>query len=48
VEPIEKFLKSQQKIADEIKTELDKQDEMKQKIEAERNKIDKIIEKAIR
>ncbi|MFZ2975351.1 MAG: hypothetical protein WA055_01830 [Candidatus Moraniibacteriota bacterium] len=31
----------------EIKTELDKQEEMKKKIEAERNKIDEIIEKAI-
>lgn len=38
-------LKSQQKIVDEIKTELDKQEEMKQKIEAERAKIDEIIEK---
>jgi len=41
-------LKAQQKIVDEIKAELDKQEEMKQKIEAERNKIDEIIEKAIR
>ena len=41
-------LKSQQKIVDEIKTELDKQEEMKQKIGVERNKIDEIIEKAIR
>jgi len=40
-------LKDQQKIVDEIKTELDKQKEMKQKIEAERNKIDEIIEKAV-
>jgi len=40
-------LKHQQKIVDEIKTELDKQEEMKQKIEVERNKIDEIIEKAI-
>jgi len=39
-------LKSQQKIVDEIKGELDKQEEMKQKIETERNKIDEIIEKA--
>jgi len=38
----------EQKIVDEIKTELDKQKEMKQKIDAERNKIDEIIEKAIR
>ena len=41
-------LKSQQKIVDEIKAELDKQEEMKKKIESERNKIDGIIEKAIR
>jgi type I restriction enzyme, S subunit len=41
-------LKSQQKIVDGIKTELDKQEEMKKKIEAQRNKIDEIIEKAIR
>jgi len=40
-------LKSQQKIVDEIKTELDKQEEMKKKIETQRNKIDEIIEKAI-
>jgi len=40
-------LKEQQKIVNEIKAELDKQKEMKQKIEAERNKIDKIIEKVI-
>ena len=40
-------LKSQQKIVDEIKAELDKQEEMKKKIEAQRNKIDEIIEKAI-
>ena len=40
-------LKSQQKIVDEIKTELDKQEEMKKKIENQRNKIDEIIEKAI-
>ncbi|KCZ73586.1 hypothetical protein ANME2D_00657 [Candidatus Methanoperedens nitroreducens] len=37
----------QQKIVDEIKAELDKQDEVKQKIETERNKIDEIIEMAI-
>jgi type I restriction enzyme S subunit len=41
-------LKTQQKVVDEIKTELDKQEEMKKKIEEERNKIDEIIEKAIR
>ncbi len=40
-------LKDQQKIVDEIKAELDKQEEMKQKIESERAKIDEIIEKAI-
>ena len=39
-------LKDQQKIVDEIKAELDKQEEMKQKIEAKRNKIGEIIEKA--
>jgi type I restriction enzyme, S subunit len=39
--------KDQQKIVYEIKTELDKQEEIKQKIEAERNKIDEIIEGAI-
>ncbi len=40
-------LKDQQKIVDEIKMELDKQEEIKKKIQAERNKIDEIIEKAI-
>lgn len=40
-------LKAQQKIVDEIKTELDVQEEMNWKIEAERNKIDEIIGKAI-
>ena len=40
-------LNAQQKIVDEIKTELDKQEEMKKKIETERNKIDEIIEKVI-
>ncbi len=40
-------LKSQQKIVDEIKSELDKQKEMKKKIETQRNKIDEIIEKII-
>jgi len=41
-------LLNQQRIVNEIKTELDKQEEMKQKIESERTKIDEIIEKAIR
>ena len=41
-------VKAQQKIVDEIKTELDKQEEIKSKIENERNKIDEIIEKAIK
>jgi len=41
-------LKDQQKIVDEIKAELDRQKEMKQKIDVERAKIDEIIEKAIR
>jgi len=41
-------LKHQQKIVDEIKTELDKQEEMKKKIETQRNKIDEIIENAIK
>lgn len=41
-------LKTQQKIVDEIKSELDKQEEIKNKIECERNKIDEIIEKAIK
>ena len=40
-------LKIQQKIVDEIKAELDKQEEIKQQIEQERNKIDKIVENAI-
>lgn len=40
-------LKDQRKIVDEIKAELDKQEEMKKKIETERAKIDEIIEKAI-
>ncbi len=40
-------LKEQQKIVDEIKVELDKQEGIKKQIETERNKIDKIIEKAI-
>jgi len=41
-------LKEQQKIVDEIKTELDKQEEYTNKISNERDKIDKIIEKAIK
>ena len=40
-------LKAQQKIVDEIKAELDKQEEVNKKIQTERNKIDEIIEKAI-
>ncbi len=41
-------LKEQQKIVDEIKKELDNQEEYKTKIANERNKIDEIIEKAIK
>ncbi|HAI74114.1 MAG TPA: hypothetical protein DCS28_04060 [Candidatus Moranbacteria bacterium] len=41
-------LEKQQKIVDEIKTELDKQEEMKKKINVERNRVDDIIEKAIK
>ena len=41
-------LERQQKIVVEIKAELDKQAEMKKKIEAERKRIDEIIEKAIK
>lgn len=37
----------QQKIIDEIKTKLNKQEQIKQQIEIERSKIDEIIEKAI-
>lgn len=40
-------LNQQQKIVDEIKEELDKQEEIKQQIAAERAKIDSIIEKAV-
>jgi len=40
-------LKEQQRIVDEIKAELDKQEEMKKKIDTERNKIDEIIEKSL-
>ena len=40
-------LPRQQKIVDEVKTELDKQKEIKQNIETERTKIDNIIEHAI-
>jgi len=41
-------LNQQQKIVNEIKAELDRQEEIKNKIENERNKIDAIIEKAIK
>lgn len=41
-------LSHQQKIVDEIKAELDKQEEIKKQIENERNKIDEIIENAIK
>ena len=41
-------LKKQQKIVDEIKKELDNQEEIKRQIETERNKIDEIIENAIK
>jgi len=41
-------LKAQQKIVNEIKAELDKQEEIKKQIEQERNKIDEIIENAIK
>ena len=41
-------LKGQQKIVDEIKAELDTQEVIKKKIEAERNKIDEMVEKAIK
>jgi len=40
-------LKGQQKIVDEIKVELDKQEDIKNKIQSERNKIDEIIERVI-
>lgn len=40
-------LKLQVKIVDEIKVELDKQEQVKKQIETERNKIDEIIKKAI-
>ena len=40
-------LPRQQKIVDEIKTALDKQEHIRKKIETERAKIDDIIEKAI-
>ena len=45
---IDIFFKKQQKIVNEIKTELDKQNVMRSKIESERNKIDKIIENSIK
>lgn len=41
-------LDQQQKIVDEIKAELDKQENIKKQIEIERNKIDEIIENAIK
>lgn len=41
-------LSEQQRIVDEIKTELDKQDNIKKQIEKERNKIDVIIENSIK
>jgi type I restriction enzyme, S subunit len=41
-------LKDQQKIVDEIKGELNKQEEINKKIQTERNEIDEIIEKAIK
>ena len=41
-------LKEQQRIVDEIKAELDKQEDYINNIETERNKIDEIIEKAIK
>ena len=41
-------LSTQQKIVDEIKTELDQQEKIKSKIKNERNRIDEIIEKAIK
>lgn len=40
-------MNKQQMIVDEIKVELDKQNEMKQKIDEERKKIYSIIEKTI-
>ena len=39
---------SQQKIVDNIKAELDNQEELNKNIETERNKIEEIVEKAIR
>jgi len=40
-------LSEQQRIVDEIKAELDKQEAIKKQIEEERNKIDEIIERAV-
>lgn len=40
-------LNQQQRIVDEIKAELDEQEEIKQRIQIERNKINEIIEKSI-
>lgn len=44
---IDLSMQDQQKIVDEIKMELNKQESMRQKIKIERNKIDEIIEQAI-
>ncbi|OGG13707.1 hypothetical protein A2773_00600 [Candidatus Gottesmanbacteria bacterium RIFCSPHIGHO2_01_FULL_39_10] len=41
-------LKAQQNIVGEIKTKLDAQEEMKKKIEIQRNKIDEIIENSVK
>lgn len=41
-------LPDQQKIVDEIKLELDKQELIKKDIEKERNKIDELIEKSLK
>ncbi len=40
-------LSEQQRIVDEIKAELDKQEEIKKQIEEERKKIDEIVERAV-
>ena len=41
------FSEKHKQIVDEIKAELDKQESIKQQIEQERNKIDKIVENVI-
>ena len=41
-------LSHQQKIVDEIRKELDKQEQIKKQIEEKRNEIDEIVEEAIR